>query len=71
HVTTVIPLTEEQRDRLRSKLNNLTRTEVQITNEVDPSILGGFIIKIDSQLIDGSVKFQLKKLREQLLAASK
>ena len=36
--------------------------EVEIETKVDPSILGGVIIKIGSQIIDSSLQGQLRRI---------
>lgn len=42
-------------------------SQVKLHNEVDKSIIGGVILKIDDKVIDGSVKNRLKKIRAQLI----
>ncbi|MBQ3576100.1 MAG: F0F1 ATP synthase subunit delta, partial [Coprobacter sp.] len=39
--------------------------------KVDPSIIGGFIIKIDSQQLDSSIDRELKNMRLKLVNSSK
>ena len=41
-----------------------------MTTSVDPSILGGVIIQLGDQLIDGSVRGRLERLRNQLAAGA-
>ena len=42
------------------------KTEVDLEEIVDPSITGGFKLKIGDTLIDGSVKSQLRKIEKEL-----
>jgi F-type H+-transporting ATPase subunit delta len=62
-----IPLEEHHLDELRRALAGHLRSEVKIDNQVDPSILGGLVVKIDGQVLDGSIRSQLKRLGESLL----
>ena len=41
--------------------------ELILTNKVDPSILGGIILKVGDRIIDGSIRTRLQQIREQLI----
>jgi F-type H+-transporting ATPase subunit delta len=69
----VISATELDKDELaaiRSRIGELTSGKVEMTTRVDPSILGGVIIQLGDQLIDGSVLGRLERLRNQLAAGA-
>ncbi|MFL2105117.1 ATP synthase F1 subunit delta [Desemzia sp. FAM 23991] len=67
-VTTAIPLTEEQKQRLTDAFAKKMRAKKVIFNEfVKPEILGGVIIETEDQVIDGSVRFNFEKLKKQIL----
>ena len=42
--------------------------KIEQTTRVDANLIGGFVIKADDQLLDASIKNELKKLRLQLLS---
>jgi len=44
-------------------------SEVDLTLEVDPKIIGGFILQVEDQQIDASVAAKLKKLKKEFLAS--
>ena len=44
---------------------------VEFIHEVDPSIIGGFIVRVDSMQLDASVNKELKLLRLKLLNSKK
>ena len=70
---TVISATELDKGELaaiRSRIGELTSGKVEMTTSVDPSILGGVIIQLGDQLIDGSVRGRLERLRNQLAAGA-
>lgn len=53
-------------DRLKNVLKTLTKRDISIENRIDPSLLGGFIIKIGSTVYDSSLKGQLRLLSAEL-----
>lgn len=68
-VTTAIPLNDEERAAVRQRLKALLGKEVQVRAHVDPEIIGGIIVRVGDQLIDGSVISRLRALRERLVTA--
>lgn len=65
-VTSAVPLTADQKRRLASLLVAMSGTQVEIETVVDPSILGGLIVRLGDRLIDGSVRGRLQALRRRL-----
>jgi F-type H+-transporting ATPase subunit delta len=61
-VTSAHPLDAEQTGALRDKLRQRFGRDVAIEAKVDPSILGGLIVKMGSQQIDGSIRTKLNTL---------
>ena len=45
----------------------LSIKEVNLANQIDKNILGGFIVKVGDTVIDGSVKNQLNNLKNKLI----
>jgi F-type H+-transporting ATPase subunit delta len=56
--------------KLGDELSGLTGRAVVMTAAVDPAILGGVVTRIGSTVYDGSIKRQLEKIREKLVAGS-
>ena len=65
-MTTPVALEEKYISRLKSALTSLTDREVQIESRLDPSLIGGFIVKVGSTVYDSSLKGQLQLLRAEL-----
>jgi len=65
-VITAIPLDEATLQRLTAELNKVTGQQVQLFQKVDPAVLGGAIIKIGDQVIDGSLRHRLEQIKERL-----
>lgn len=67
HVISSVPLTEDLIREMEKMLSNLARKEVLIRNEVDESIIGGFIIRIKEKVLDASIQGQFRKLKEKIV----
>jgi F-type H+-transporting ATPase subunit delta len=66
-VSTAFPFTKLQKNMLIQKLKELTNArEIRLIINVDPSLIGGFLIKTDSRVIDFTIKNQLQKLAKHL-----
>lgn len=61
-VTAALALSEAQQNSLTDQLRRVVGGRVAIDVKVDPSLLGGMIVKIGSRMVDGSLKGQLQRL---------
>src|SRR2546423_1320180 len=68
-VTTAQRLTPEQLEQVRQKVSQALKRDAVVHQYVDDSIIGGLMLRIQDQLIDASVRYQLQAMKEQLLAA--
>jgi len=62
-VTSAQPLTDAQAGQLLDSLKASLKADVQLVTKVDPSILGGLIVKAGSRMIDSSIKTKLNSLK--------
>lgn len=66
-VATATAFTNSQKTTLIQKLKELTNArEIRLVINEDPSLIGGFLIKTDSKVIDFTVKNQLQQLAKHL-----
>ncbi|MCP1387311.1 F0F1 ATP synthase subunit delta [Corynebacterium sp. TA-R-1] len=63
-------LSPSQREALAQKLENIYGREMAIHAEVDPSLLGGMIVRVGDEEIDGSTRGKLTRLRTDLAAST-
>ncbi len=63
---TAVALSPQLAERLREKAQRLTGKTVRLKNVVDPSMLGGVILRWDDTQVDASVKRRLQDLRRQI-----
>ena len=66
-VASAFKFTNRQKNTLVKKLKQLTNArEIRLTLTIDPTLIGGFLIKTDSQVIDLTIKGQLQQLAKHL-----
>lgn len=65
-VTTAVPLTAHERQAVSARLANIVGSQIQVREHVDQAIIGGIVARVGDQLIDGSVRTQLRELRATL-----
>jgi len=66
HVTSAAPLHKDEIDAIGRRLESLTGGHVEMDLGVDPALLGGIVVRLGDQLLDGSVRGRLERLRAQL-----
>jgi F-type H+-transporting ATPase subunit delta len=76
HVRSAVPLTDAERDRIREDVRATTATVLRdklnaiFVETVDPSILGGLVIRIQDWVYDASVRTRLQNIRNQIIERS-
>lgn len=68
-VTSAQPLKPEQRTALIGTLKDAMKREMRLTERVDPTLLGGLIVKVGSRQIDSSLKSKLVRLERAMRGA--
>lgn len=61
-------LSDAQRTALAGKLEQIYGREMAIHSEVDPSLLGGMVVRVGDEVIDGSTRGKLERLRTDMAA---
>lgn len=65
-VTTAQQLSEDDRSRLRERLERALNSPVQLEELIDERMLGGARIEADGHVLDGTIRARLTELRRQL-----
>jgi F-type H+-transporting ATPase subunit delta len=61
-------LTDEERELLRTRFNELMRQQSELEFHLDRDLIGGVVAQIGSTVYDGSIRGHLDRIRDQLLA---
>lgn len=65
-VTSAVEVSSAQRERLTDSLSAMLNKEVVLDINEDPGIIGGILVRVGDQVIDGSVRARLEGLRNRL-----
>ena len=60
-------LDDKTLSKIRQKIEEVEKVEVDLINVIDPTLIGGVRVVIDGHIYDGSIKSHLEKLKESLL----
>lgn len=70
-VTSAVELTDAQRQAVTEKVKAMTNAQsVELDAKIDPDLIGGVIIKVGSQVIDASLRGQLRRISISLSRAA-
>ena len=68
-VTTAVPLPEDLESELATRLSALTGAKVVLRKKVDPGVVGGVCVRMGDEVIDGTLRTNLARLRARLSQA--
>jgi F-type H+-transporting ATPase subunit delta len=69
-VSSAVPLADAQRQALAAALGTLIGKKVELKAQLDPTLLGGVLVRLGGRSYDGTVRTQLLALRQRLAAGS-
>ena len=65
-VVSAVPLNDVQREQVTDMLSQISGNDVRLTTRIDPEILGGMVIRVGDQVMDGSARSRLEGMRREL-----
>jgi F-type H+-transporting ATPase subunit delta len=68
-VTSAVELDEAVVQRIGDEIGRQTGRRVQLARQVDPSILGGFVVRVGNAILDASIRNRLEQLRKEVARA--
>ena len=66
YVTSAVALTENDREALRQKLEQLAKRKVHMITRVDPSLIGGVRVEMDGRRYDNTIQNKLGRLKQSM-----
>ena len=68
YVSTAVELTKEQKQAVREKLLQTTSYQsFDVYYHVDPTLIGGMVIRVGDRVVDSSIRTKLEDMKKQLL----
>ncbi len=66
-IYSAFPLNKETINKIKNKISQIEGMDVELLSRIDPSLIGGVKVVINSHVYDGSIKNQLEKMQIDLL----
>ena len=66
-IYSAFPLNKETINKVKNKISQIEKMDVELISRIDPSLIGGVKVVINSHVYDGSIKNQLEKMQIDLL----
>ena len=70
HLYSAVPLDENAKERVRTRVQEVFKLEPILETHVDPALLGGLKVRIGDKVLDGTIRTRIDNLRNQLIARS-
>lgn len=68
-ITSAVEMGASERSQLESALGTRLKKTILATYDTDPTILGGAVVRVGDQVLDGSIRHQLHVLKDKLAVA--
>jgi F-type H+-transporting ATPase subunit delta len=69
-LTTAVKVDLNVKKQVTDLIEDLFKTKVDLNENIDDSIIGGFILKVEDNYIDASLRNKLRKIKKELVTAS-
>jgi F-type H+-transporting ATPase subunit delta len=66
-LTSSVPLSADTKALIIQKIASSFEGQLVLTEEIDPSLMGGFVVRVADKQLDASVSSKLNKLRQELV----
>jgi F-type H+-transporting ATPase subunit delta len=68
-VTVAEPLSDKNLDALKAALKSVSGKDVDLNVKIDPSIIGGLVVKLGSRMVDSSLRTKLNSIKHAMKEA--
>jgi F-type H+-transporting ATPase subunit delta len=68
-LTTAVKVDAKVKKQMTGLISEVYSTKVELEERIDPEIIGGFILRIDDNYIDASIRNKLRKIKKGLLGS--
>ena len=68
-LTTAVKVDDKVRKQIIDLISGIFKTKVDLKENINPEIIGGFILQVDDSYIDASIKNKLRKIKKELIGS--
>ena len=68
-LTTAVKVDDNVKKQITDLISGIFKTTVELKETIDPEIIGGFILQIDDNYINASIKNKLRKIKKELIGS--
>ena len=68
-LTTAVKVDDKIKKQISDLLSGIFKTRVELEENIDKDILGGFILRVDDNYIDASIRNKLRKIKKELMVS--
>ncbi len=65
-IQTAVPLDSQSESAIISRLEAMAGYKIRVKKEIDPALIGGVVVKLNNQILDGSIRNRLHLLTKEL-----
>ena len=69
-LTTAVKVDDKVKKQITDLISDVFKTKVELKEIIDPEIVGGFILQVDDNLIDASIRNKLRKIKKELIGSA-
>lgn len=66
-IRSAVPLAPQAESQIVSRLEKMAGSKITVKKAVDPTLIGGIVVRIKNKIIDGSVKHKIRTIQKQLI----
>lgn len=68
-LTTAVSVDNKLKKQITDLISDVFKTKAELKEIIDPEIIGGFILQIDDNYIDASIRNKLRKIKKELIGS--
>ena len=69
-IRTAVPIGPETERGMVSRLEKMAGMKITVKKEVDPSLVGGVLVRMRNKVLDGSIRNKIQSLKRELVSSS-
>jgi F-type H+-transporting ATPase subunit delta len=69
-LTTAVQVDDSVRKQITDLIKRNFNTDVELKENIDPEIIGGFVLQVDDSYIDASIRNKLRKIKKELIGSA-